>query len=134
MASRHEHIYQKAQEWLIWLNTRRFLGEAPQKNILVAMMERDKEKKPPPDALMSAEIAAFNLAVSALDYEHLLPFCAVYCDYRPKPIKTLANEIGIARDTFYERAHETALKVNRTAIQLEVLNAQMQREVADYVD
>ena len=48
MASRNELVYQKAQDWLVWLNTRRFLGNPPQKNILVALMEIDKEKKVPP--------------------------------------------------------------------------------------
>lgn len=135
MASRNEVVYQLAQEWLVWLNSRRFLGQPLQKNILVMLAEKNKTKKGPPDGPMSAEMAAFNLAVNALtDAGHLVPFITVYCDFRMKPIKTLAGELGIGRDTFYERAHETAQSLYRKTQELVVLNAQMKREIEEYVD
>jgi len=134
MAKRNEVVYQLAQDWLIWLNSRRFLGDPPQKNILAAMMERNKMRKDAPNGPMSAEIAAFNLAVNALNAGQLIPFIAVYCDFRPKPIKTMADELGIQSPAFYERAHDVASKVYGQAMQLAELNKQMRREIEDYID
>lgn len=129
MASRNEQVYQMAQEWLIWLNSRKFLGQPPQKNILLELAERNKVSKGAPDGIMSSEIAAFNLAVNALDAGSLIPFITVYCDYKPKPIKTLAIDLGIGRDQFYERAHKAALNVIKTSRELVILHGQMKKEL-----
>ncbi len=61
-----------------------------------------------PDAELSAELHAFNLALKAQEDENRVPFLVIYCDLRKVPIKTLAHELGIHRDTFYTRAHKTA--------------------------
>jgi len=135
MASRNEVVYTLAQEWLIWLNSRRFLGQPMPKNILVMLAEKNLGGNPPPDGPMSAQMSAFNLAVNSITEDYrMVPFLTVYADYRPKPIKTLAADLGIARDTFYEKAHEAAAYVLRTARQLEELNASVQKEIAGFVD
>lgn len=134
MSKRNEQVYQMAQDWLIWLKSRRFVGPPPQKNILVALAEKNKDKGEPPDGPMSAEIAAFNLAINALKAGYLVPFVAVYCDYRPKPVKTLAYELGIQPPAFYERAHEAATKVMSDSIKLVEMNRMIHKEVEGYVD
>lgn len=134
MASRNEQVYQMAQEWLIWLNSRKFLGQPPQKNILVALAEKNMSKGMPPDAIMSAELAAFNIAVNTLDNGSLIPFITVYCDFKTKPVKTLAIDLGIGRDQFYERAHKAALNVIKTSRYLVILHGQMKREVESIID
>lgn len=136
MAHRNEVVYQMAQDWIYWLDTRRFLGEPPQKNILALMMQDKGDCKPKgePDGPVSAEIAAFNMAVSCLELGRFVPFIVVYCDYKPQPIKTMAHDLGIGRDQFYERAHSAASEVHAVAMRLVRLNSQMRKEVDEYVD
>ncbi len=128
MASRHEHVYQLAQDWVRWLDTRKFLGRAEQKNILAKLIPPFHASKGEPDGPMSQEISAFNVVISGLDAGSFIPFIVVYCDYKPKPIKERAYQLGKSRDQFYENAHKTALNGYRTARQLVEINETMQRK------
>lgn len=95
-----------AQEWMKWHKSRRFFAPPAGKNVLAQFMPSPTREAP--DAPLSAELAAFNLAIHSQDEQSLVPFVVVYCEYRPKPIKWIAHELGISRDTFYTRAHKTA--------------------------
>lgn len=134
--ARNEQVYELAQEWIRWLDSRRFLGEPAQKNIL-AMLMKDENRRPArgePDGPMSAEMAAFNLAVSSLPVGQFVPFVVRYCGYKPKPIKTIAYELGIQPPAFYERADNAALHVHSLMRKLVELNGMLRREIEDYVD
>jgi hypothetical protein len=67
-----------------------------------------------PDGRLDPELNAFNLAVVSLDDGEFIPFIRVYCDYKPKPVKAMAHDLGIGRDQFYERAHNAASKALKT--------------------
>jgi hypothetical protein len=108
MAHRNEAAYQMAQEWVKWLDSRRFLGPPLQRNILAQFMPSKTGREP--NGPMSAELNAFNLAVSSLDVGEFVPFVVIYCEIKIKPIKAIAADMGICRDTFYERAHCAASK------------------------
>jgi hypothetical protein len=108
MAHRNEAAYQMAQEWVKWLDSRRFLGPPLQRNILAQFMPSKTGREP--NGPMSAELNAFNLAVSSLDVGEFVPFVVIYCEIKIKPIKAIAADMGIGRDTFYERAHCAASK------------------------
>jgi hypothetical protein len=130
---RNQQAYCLAQDWVRWLDTRRFLGKPDQKNILAQLQMRNKASRGAPDAPMSAEISAFNLAVTSLPKERFVPFVVIYCEYRPKPIKTIAYEFGIQAPAFYERAHLTALEVLKVTRQLVILNGHLRNEIKDYL-
>lgn len=92
--------------------------QPPQKNILVALSEKLSTKGEAPDGSMSAEMSDFNLVINSVDDEHLLSFMAVYCDFRPKPIKAMADLLGVQAPAFYERAHATADKIYSQTVSL----------------
>jgi hypothetical protein len=108
MAHRNEAAYQMAQDWVKWLDSRRFLGPPLQRNILAQFMPSKTGREP--NGPMSAELNAFNLAVSSLDIGEFVPFVVIYCEIKIKPIKAIAADMGIGRDTFYDRAHCAASK------------------------
>jgi hypothetical protein len=91
------------EEWYNWCITRRYFIPPGAKNIL-ARMQPSKIRQPP-NAVMDNLLSFFNMAVHALadmgdpDIE-----CFVqYYWYRSKNIKKVAKDMGIHRDTFYER-------------------------------
>jgi len=126
--NRNQYVHMLAMEWVRWLDTRRFLGQAPQKNIL-GLLQGGNRSGVPPDARLSAELSAFNLAVTGLEIGHFVPFVVVYCDYKPKPIKAIAHEIGISRSVFYDRAEKAARDIQRTTQTLMGVHKMMQREL-----
>ena len=103
--------YELAQIWIGWLDTRRFFAPPAQKNILAMMMKEQNPSKGEPDVELSAEIFAFNLAVVGLEADQLVPFIAVYCRLRPRPVRVLAEELHISRPTFYKNAHLSAIQI-----------------------
>jgi hypothetical protein len=121
MAHRNEAAYQMAQDWVQWLDSRRFLGPPLQRNILAQFMPSKAGREP--NGPMSAELNAFNLAVASLDVGEFVPFVVVYCGIKIKPIKAIAADMGIGRDTFYERAHCAASKcIGLVRMQLRLSN------------
>jgi hypothetical protein len=131
--TRNEQVYTMAQDWIYWLDTRKFFGEAPQQNILARMIAERSQSNGVPDIELSAEMSAFNLAVCSLEVGLFVPFIVVYCGYKPKPIKCMADEMSIGRDQFYERAHRAASRIAGTTRQLIRLNEEMRSEVLGYV-
>lgn len=105
--SRNQRAQNLVDEWIPWLRTKTFYGRPYPKHIL-AMLSMPDTSREPPDAKLSAELAAFHLGVVGLDDHIGRPFLRVYADWPDKPIKLLAYEEGIGRDTYYERAHKGA--------------------------
>ncbi len=78
----------------------------------------------PPDALMSSELSFLNMAIHALidmgdgDAEC---FLAYYWE-QSKNIKKVAADMGIHRDTFYERKNRFARKAYSMSLSLRRLH------------
>jgi len=105
----NQRAYELAQIWIGWLDTRRFFAPPAQKDTIAMMMGGGGKGEP--DGELSAEIFAFNLAVVSLHADQLVPFIAVYCRLRPRPVRVLAEELHISRPTFYKYAHLSAIQI-----------------------
>jgi DNA-directed RNA polymerase specialized sigma24 family protein len=128
-------IEELVQLWIVWLMTRRFYAPPLPPNILQILQADKRVSREPPDAKNSALCAAFNLVIQEAKPDERLPFLYVFLKaYRPAPIKVLANELGIDRDTVYQRAHSAAEKFLRQSKALAEMNAQVSREIEDYLD
>ena len=103
-----------ADDWVTWLDDHRFFGPQPKKSIIAQLIEKNRARKEPPDRPLNAEIAAFHVAVMGLSVDQFRYFVRVYCGVPFEPIKTLAFDAGIGRDTYYERAHSAAHQVLRS--------------------
>lgn len=112
---RNEEAQQLAYDWVRWMNTRRFLAPNVPPSFL-AMMDKQRASGGEPDGPMSPQMPAFNAAIMALfgqKPELAFPFLKVYCGVPSGPVKTLAGNIGVSRDTYYDRAHTGAAEVIR---------------------
>jgi hypothetical protein len=127
-------IEEMISNWLYWMATRRFYPPGMPPNIL-AVLSMPHHGKEPPNARNDALCAAFNLVITNSPNDERLPFLYVYLkQHRPGPIKELAYDLGIDSDTVYQRAHKAANVFLAKAKELAIMNAQIQREVEDYVD
>ncbi len=131
MSQRHENCYSKAQDWILWLDTRHLFGPPKQKNILL-MLQKIKSRGIP-DAPLSAELSAFNLCVKAQDDGYLIPFLFVYCKAGDKPAKCYAHDLHISTPAFYERAHKAAQSIYRGHLDLLDMHRMMRAEISEYV-
>lgn len=131
MSARNERAYNLAQDWIRWLDTRRFYGRPEHKNILAMLMAERRPSMGEPDGDNSADLQAFNLAVTNLPVNDFIAFVVIYCEYRPerKPVKLIAYEQGVNSPNFYARAHRAAHEVLHIADKLVELNRQMRKEV-----
>lgn len=92
------------ERWVIWSRTRRLYGPAPSFGSILGQLSSTSArplKVGGPDAISSAELAAFHLAYicqpDALDKKVF----ALYYVHRVHPIKTAAAALGISRAHFY---------------------------------
>ena len=108
---RSERAKALADDWISWLDDHRFFGPPEKKSILAQLVEKAKRKGEPPDRPLNAELAAFHVAVMGLEIRQFQYFIRVYCGYPFEPVKTLACEAGVSRETYYQRAHEAAHQV-----------------------
>ena len=106
--SRNARAQALADDWQYWLATRRFFAPPEAKNILAMMSDKTRPAKEPPNAALSADIAAFHIAVCGLPDKLGAAFIRVYCGWPNEPVKTLAFDAGIERLAYYERAHKGA--------------------------
>ena len=112
--NRSERAKALSDDWITWLDDRRFFGPPPKKSVLAMLIEKNRSRGEAPDRPLNAEIAAFHVAVMGLPVEAFLPFVRVYCGVPFVPVKTLAFEAGIERVTYYNRAHAAAHVVMRS--------------------
>jgi heme/copper-type cytochrome/quinol oxidase subunit 1 len=133
----HSELEEVIHNWVSWLRTRKYYGCALPMNIL-AQMQMDRRVLEPHDHKNDAMSASWNLVMSsshALEPENFLPFMYVYLrEYRPRPVKAMAYDLGIDRTTLYQRAHNAGPRYLYQAKKLLELNSKMQKEVAGYVD
>lgn len=92
------------ERWVEWTRTRRFYGPAPVMGSVLGQLSGSSTrplKAGGPDAVSSAELAAFHLAYTcqpdALDKRVF----ALYYVHRIKPIKVAAAALQISRSHFY---------------------------------
>lgn len=130
--ARVERAYNMAQDWVLWLDTRRFYAPAEKKNILARLQGGDTSRGEP-DARCMAEMVAFNLALTSLPMNLFVPFVAVYCHHKPDPIKVMAHEQKVSASKFYERAHRAAHQALHIADKLMEMNRQMRVELEGLV-
>jgi hypothetical protein len=121
--------------WVYWLQTRRFYAPPVPPNMLMLMQVDRRGLKEPPNARNDAISAAFNIVLQGADVGYRLPFLYVYLkQFRPEPIKTLAFNLGIDRDTVYQRAHIAAENYYNQALKLADMNSKFSKEVDDNAD
>jgi len=134
MPKQPEAINELVYDWVAWLRTRRFYAPPMPPNMLLLLME-GRASGEVPNARNHPLCAAFNLVINEAEAAERLPFLYVYLpEYRPKPVKSLAAELGIDRDTIYQRARTAAVKFYAQARRLEEMHTMIRREVEDYVD
>lgn len=133
MSQKHNRCYNQAQQWITWLNTRRFFAQPPQRNILLLLQGIRDQSRGEPDGIMSAELCAFNLCVKAQEDDYLIPFLFVYCGAGDKPAKCYASDLDLSLPSFYERAHKAATDIYRSHIKLIDMHNKMQSELSGYV-
>lgn len=105
--SKNQRAQNLAYDWIKWLRTKSFYGRPMPKHILAVLSMPDTSGEPP-DAPLSVELAAFHAGVTRLPAELGRPFLRVYCDCPKAPIKVLADQERVGRDTYYARAHKGA--------------------------
>lgn len=125
MAQRNEECYTMCQDWIKWLESRKFLGTPSQRNILDKLMTQYQVSKTSPDGMLSADLNAFNTAVMSLEEDRLMPFLVIYCKFKQLPVKTLAYDLNIDRTTFYQRAHKAASDVLRLSKHIKQLRLEL---------
>lgn len=126
--ARVERAYNMAQDWVLWLDTRRFYAPPEKKNIL-ARLQGGGSSRGEPDARCTAEMVAFNLALTSLPMKLFVPFVVVYCHHKPDPIKVIAHQQGVGQSKFYERAHRAARQSLYIADKLLELNMRLRMEL-----
>lgn len=129
-------LHQQCEAWRQWCITRRYFLRPGAKNIL-ARMQPSKVGQPP-DAVLSDDLSFLNMAIHALTDmgdEDAECFLLYYFD-RAKNIKKVAADMGIHRDTFYERKSRFARRAYSMSISLKRVHEQSilaEREV-DAID
>lgn len=109
-------------QWQHWCKTRRLYIPPPLKTNLLGRMQPHMVGVAP-DAALSADMAAFDLAVRALpDTSDKLAFLAFYRHRQRVPVKALARDMSISRKTFYKAvrraradAYALAMRLKRAA-------------------
>ncbi len=74
MAKRHEHIFQLTQDWMAWVESRKYYERRGVKCILGRLQPFSGDPNFVPDGPLSTEISAFNTAINHIDPERLIPF------------------------------------------------------------
>ncbi len=95
---------QLCEQWVAWKATRRFYGPSPKMGSILGQLSGTRTralKTDGPDAVCSAELAAFHLAYTcqpdALDKRVF----DLYYVHRIAPVKTAAAALDISRKHFY---------------------------------
>lgn len=114
--------------WQHWKRTRRLLG-APRSSppsLLARLGDPSKGDRSAPDGPMSADLAFFDLAVRSLpesvDKFAFLTYYARHVERVHRPVKAVADDLGISRKTFYKAVKRTRADLFRTAQRFKLAN------------
>ena len=101
--SRDRDLDALCESWVQWCRTRRFYGPAPLRGTVLGRLSGSNTRPMAAvDSVCSAEMAAFHIAYTcqpadALDRQ---VFDAYYV-HRIKPVKRVADALGVSRQHFY---------------------------------
>lgn len=94
-----------AQQWAQWHRSRRLFAPPIPQNILARM--RPQPVREVPDAILSADLSYFNLALLSLpDSRGKLAFYLFYL-HEVRPVKVAASELGMTTQGFYKAVRTT---------------------------
>lgn len=102
--------------WAHWSFTRKYFAPPVPQNILAQMQPRTRPPREP-DGPMDPDMAFFNMAVHGLadeDPESAMCF-ALYYFHGIRPVKLMADKLGIGTRTFYDRMHRFAGRAQKLA-------------------
>jgi hypothetical protein len=109
----HDHMDAMCRQWASWGRTRRFFGPPPLDAGILGKLTRKGTGKPStggPDAALSPEMSALNLAIAAQPMDAPRTVFELHYLHQVRNIKIAAAHIGISRATWYRyladfRAH-----------------------------
>ena len=110
------------ERWVAWTRSRRLYGPPPQMGSILGQLSGTSSRPVQaggPDAINSAELAAFHLAYTCQPDQLDKRVFALYYVHRVKPIKAAAGALGISRPTFYRLLADFRRNVTRIAKILE---------------
>ncbi len=90
------------QQWAEWHRSRRLFAPPAPKHLL-ARFQPQKYSGEVPDAECSINMSLFNLAVMAQPDSEEKRTMQLFYLHNLRPIKAVANELGISSKTFYKR-------------------------------
>lgn len=103
-------------QWQSWIKTRRLFAPPPPAPSILGRMQPHLIREAP-DAPLSADLAAFDVAVRALpENRDKAAFLMFYRSRKRRPVKTMAADLGVSRVTFYAAVR----RVRREAYSLSV--------------
>lgn len=100
------HIDALCRQWATWCRTRRYFGPPPlPAGILGKLTKKGTGRKSTvgPDAALSAELSALNLAIAAQPYDTARRVFELHYLYTVGNIKAAAAQLGISRATWYRQ-------------------------------
>lgn len=129
----HQELNEYCEAWHQWCVTRKFFIQPGSKNIL-ARMQPSKVRQPP-DAVLSDDLSYFNMAVHALtDMQDEDADCFIlFYWFRIKNIKAAAADLGIGRQTFYDRKNRFARKAYSMSLSLKRAHLESIRDAQEVV-
>lgn len=133
----NQELHALCLQWAYWCHTRKYFAPPVPQNILAQMQPRTRSPREP-DGPLDPDLAFFNMAVHGLaeeESEDAICF-SLYYFHGIRPVKLLADKLGIGRQTFYDRMHRFASRANRLAgsikrVHLEHTKAARVLELAD---
>ena len=87
-------------DWALWHRSRRLFAPPIPQNILARM--RPQPVRPVPDAILSADLSYFNLALLGLPEGKGKQAFYFYYLHQLRPIKMIAAEMGFSVQAFYK--------------------------------
>jgi hypothetical protein len=99
-------LHALCEQWASWVYTRRYYAPPPlAAGILAKLSAKTRAPAQPggPDAANSAELWALNRVISGYDMSEERICFELFYRYRVRNIKATAHELGITRQTFYNR-------------------------------
>jgi len=97
------------RNWAAWCRTRRFFGPPPlAPGILGKLTAKGTgaRRGGPPDAVLSPELSALNLAIAAQPMDTARKVFELHYVHQASPVKTAADALGISRKTWYRMLEE----------------------------
>lgn len=107
-----QYLDEFAQRWADWHRSRRLFAPPIPQNILARM--RPQPVREAPDAILSADLSYFNLALlSQPEGKGKMAFYLYYL-HGVRPVKLIASEMGFSVQALYKAMHKTRAEAYRS--------------------